>query len=485
MAFAKTHFALALAIGLEVAGVVAAGAGSALDRPDLSAADRERIARIVTPTTDFTAAEPFEANSGGATTTARFDRDAYSLPADNLDFAGRSDFSVGNGVFRKIWVSAPSSTMASDGLGPLFNARGCQECHIKDGRGHPPAPGAPDAVSFLLALAGPVVDSSAYGHQLQDFGANGQPAEGRVAIGYTEQSVPLGGGETASLRAPTYAVTDLGYGPLPEGMALSPRIAPPMIGLGLIGAIHGNDILLKDDPEDADGDGISGRAHWLVDAASGATVLGRFGWKAGQPSIAAQTATAFANDMGLASALVPRPHGDCTVLQPDCLAAPIGAEPGAPEVAPELFDLVVFYASHLAVPARRDYDAPEVLAGKAAFYGSGCPACHTPKYVTSNEPETAPALRRQLIWPYTDLLLHDMGEGLSDGADPEWRTPPLWGIGLTETVNGHTEFLHDGRARSLLEAVLWHGGEAQASRDAVVAMSPAQRDALIRFLESL
>ncbi|MCC6736142.1 MAG: c-type cytochrome [Bauldia sp.] len=484
---------------LSTAALVAGAASIAIaaapvDRPDLDPADIDRIAAIVAPTSDFTRAENFEANQGGATTTMRLDRDAFSQPAANLDFAGRADFSVGNGVFRKLWVSAPSSTAASDGLGPLFNARGCQECHIKDGRGHPPAAGATDAVSFVVGLSAPHGGGAAFafGGQLQDFGVPGLPSEGRIAIAWTEEPVTLAGGETVSLRVPSYSVTEGGFGPLPEGTLLSPRIAPQMIGLGLIEAIHPNDILARADPADADGDGISGRVHWVTDIATGEPAIGRFGWKAAQPSIADQSATAFAMDMGLSTALVPRAHGDCGDLQPACLALPTGNPPGGFEVAPELFDVVVFYAGHLGVPVRRDFDDPTVLAGKALFYGTGCTACHTPKYVTSNDPSVPATLRRQLIWPYTDLLLHDMGDGLADGrpqgdaTGAEWRTPPLWGIGLTATVNGEEAgYLHDGRARTLIEAILWHGGEAAAARDAVVGMTPEQRAALIRFLESL
>jgi CxxC motif-containing protein (DUF1111 family) len=469
------------------AGIAIAVADPAAERPDLDPPDYDRIAAIVAPTTSFDAAEAFEANPGGATTTPRRDRDAFSQPSQNLDFAARADFTVGDGVFRQLWVSAPASTTTADGLGPLFNARACQECHIKDGRGHPPALGATDAVSFLLALSYPPGISSPYGHQLEDFATNGMVAEGRVEVEYTERTVAMNGGEVATLRVPHYSVADLGYGPLPDGTVLSPRIAPPMIGLGLLEAIHPNDIIARADPDDADGDGISGRISWVTDYVTGESVIGRFGWRASQPSVANQTAVAFANDMGLGTGINPLPHGDCTELQADCLAAPIGADDGEPEVAPQLFDLVVFYARHLAVPARSDYDDPEVLAGKQLFYDTGCTSCHTPKYVTSNDPGVAAELRRQLIWPYTDLLLHDMGEGLADGSAGgyEWRTAPLWGIGLTDTVNGEGFYLHDGRARTLLEAVLWHGGEAAAARNAVVDMAPEQRAALIRFLESL
>jgi len=483
--------AIYLAAFIAGTGAIAAAATPAFDRPDLTAEDRARIAPIVEPTTDFTEAEAFEANPGGATTDQRFDRDAFSQPAANLAFAQQSDFAVGNGVFRKLWVSAPSSTRASDGLGPLFNARGCQECHIKDGRGHPPADGAGDAVSFLLALGYPDGEVGPYGIQLQDFAVNALPAEGRVEVTYTEEVIELAGGETAMLRTPHYTISDLAYGPIGGDTLIGPRVAPQMIGLGLLEAIHENDILAQADADDADGDGISGRPSWVTDLITGETVLGRFGWRASRPTVAQQSAAAFSNDMGLSNIWFPDGHGDCTAEQADCLAAPVGAAPGEVEVAQELFDLVVFYSSHLAVPGRRDYDDPEVLAGKELFYEAGCTACHTPKYVTSNDSSVPDALSRQLIWPYTDLLLHDMGDGLADRtvdgdvADREWRTPPLWGIGLTETVSGHTLLLHDGRARNLLEAVLWHGGEGEESRDAVIEMTPEERAALLRFLESL
>ena len=221
-------------------------------------------------------------------------------------------------------------------------------------------------------------------------------------------------------------------------------------------------------------------------------VLGRFGWKATTATVRTQSANAFAGDIGISSPAAPRHWGDCTPRQPDCLALPSGVQNrlGDSEAPDPVLDLTVFYSENLAVPARRDVGDPAVLRGKRVFYETGCTGCHTPKYVTRRD-APRPEHRFQLIWPYTDMLLHDMGEGLADGrpvgdaSGREWRTAPLWGIGLTETVNGHTQFLHDGRARSLLEAILWHGGEAQTARDAVAAMTPDRRRALIRFLESL
>ncbi|HEX9857075.1 MAG TPA: di-heme oxidoredictase family protein, partial [Paracoccaceae bacterium] len=185
--------------------------------------------------------------------------------------------------------------------------------------------------------------------------------------------------------------------------------------------------------------------------------------------------------------------GDCTLAQGDCRAAPGGEDAGRRdglEVDGQSLDLVTFYSRNLAVPARRGVDDPAVLRGKAVFHDLGCAACHQPKFVT-HRLDGQPEQSFQLIWPYSDLLLHDMGEGLADhhpearATGTEWRTPPLWGIGLTRTVSGHSQFLHDGRARSLLEALLWHGGEAQAARDGVVGLPRAEREALITFLENL
>ncbi len=501
------HILLGLALsGLASAGAYATSQDPLPHRDDLSGSDRVRVAAVTRPTDDFTKAEPFEVNQGGATTVERFDHDAFSQFSRNLPFEGRSDFAVGNGVFRKLWTPAPSSTTASDGLGPLFNSRGCQNCHLKDGRGHPPVPGEKGAESFVIGLGVPadegdaelpqtlselVVPEPTYGAQLQDFAATGLPAEGQVKVTYTETPVELSGGETASLRVPRYEITDLAYGPLDPHTMMSPRVASQMIGLGLLEFVHEGDILAQADPDDEDGDGISGRPNWNVDLRTGKRALGRFGWKAIQPTVRQQAAFAFVTDMGLASPDMAAPHGDCTDRQRACMDAPVGEEAGGHEVPEELLELVTFYSRHLAPPARRDVGDPEVLRGKRVFYETGCASCHHPKYVTRDEEAVPVALRRQLIWPYTDMLLHDMGEGLADhrpqgaASGREWRTPPLWGIGLTEEVSGHTLFLHDGRARNLLEAVLWHGGEAQAARDAVAAMPPDDRAALIRFLESL
>lgn len=474
-------------------------------------AERARIEAVTRPTEDFSKPEPFEARpAGAATSTKRLNADAFSHFSPSLPFARELDFNVGNGLFRKLWVSAPSSTLASDGLGPLFNSRACQHCHLKDGRGHPPTGVGASAESFAMKisvpaeraalraeLAGymdytPTAPHPVYGGQLQDRGIQGQAAEGRVEIRYEEVEVPLSGGEVAHLRRPTYTIADPGYGPLGEETNLSPRVAPQMIGLGLLEAIPEADILAGADPDDADGDGISGKPQIAWSTEWGAARVGRFGHKAGKATIHEQAAAAFAADMGISSSLHPEGWGDCTAMETACREARHGGDErdGGMEIGEEGLEMVTFYSRNLAVPARRDPDAPEVLRGKRIFYEIGCTACHRPKFVT-NRLVDQPAQSFQLIWPYTDLLLHDMGEGLADGypegraTGSEWRTAPLWGIGLTQMVNGHDNFLHDGRARGLLEAVLWHGGEAKAARDAVTTMPKADRAALIRFLESL
>ncbi|WP_048647300.1 di-heme oxidoredictase family protein [Nitratireductor soli] len=503
----KTIFRGATLVGLLALLALAAHAEDVPRRDDLSDEDRARVAKVTEPATTFDKAERFERMQAGATTsTKRVNADAFSHASANLEFAELQRFLLGNGLFRKDWVSAPSSTQASDGLGPLFNARACQSCHIKDGRGHAPARTGDPAVSLLVRLSVPPSEAQAaaiadgrlaaapepvYGLQLQDFAVAGLSAEGRVEITYEDVPVALSGGETVTLRRPTLAVEDPGFGAFHPQMMMSARVAPPMIGLGLLESVHEADILAGEDPDGRDGDGISGRAAMVRDA-KGAWRLGRFGWKAIMPSVAEQTAGAFSGDMGLSTPIAPDHWGDCTQAQAACRALPHGAQAhlGAEEVPGDLLDLVAFYSRNLAVPARRKAGDTAVLAGKKVFYEAGCTSCHRPKYVTRRDAPD-PALRFQLIWPYTDMLLHDMGEGLADYRSEgladghEWRTPPLWGIGLSTVVNGEAGFLHDGRARNLLEAVLWHGGEAQAARDRVVSMDKRDRDNLLRFLESL
>ena len=467
------------------------------------------LSAITAPTTNFSQPEAYERNPGGAATSKKKpNRNAFSEPSANLSFEQRADFFVGNGFFKRLWVTAPASTDSADGLGPLYNARACQRCHLKDGRGHPPGGLDDSAVSMLIRLSVPPgnalerdllasrrtkhIPEPTYGGQLQDFAIPGHKAEGRIAIRYDEQPVELAGGEVVHLRAPAYSIEELGYGPLDPETMFSPRVAPVMIGLGLLEFIDEQDILANADPDDADGDGISGKPNRVWDITKGAPALGRFGWKAGNPTLHQQNSAAMAGDIGISNPLFSNAYGDCTAHQRRCQEAPHGKSErhNGHETGRLVMEKILFYTRNLGVPARRDIDDPTVLRGKQMFYESGCIACHTPKFITPKVgvPE---AQAFHLIWPYTDLLLHDMGEGLADhrpegdATGHEWRTPPLWGIGLTETVNGHTYFLHDGRARNLKEAILWHGGEGADARQRFVDLDKTDRDALIAFLNSL
>lgn len=473
-----------------------------------SADDRTRIAAATAPATDFSRPEAHEALSGGAGTfRGPANRKAMTHPDATLDDAGGQRFRLGFALFKKMWTQAPSSTQASDGLGPLFNARSCQSCHLRDGRGAPPDSKGPSQSFFFRLARNPAnageraeikgrqalnFPDPVYGHQFQDKAVTGLSGEGRMVVTYTARSVRLAGGETVTLRVPHYAVSDLAYGPLDPATTLSPRIAQSLPGMGLLAAIPEAEILAHADPEDRDGDGISGKANVVIDPETGKPALGRFGWKAQNATVEAQAAAALSSDIGISSPLAPDPFGDCTPAEGKCRQMPTGVQKrlGDTEAPDPVLPLLSFYTANLAVPARRDVGDPDVLAGKALFYRAGCAACHVPKFVTGRDvADKTHAF--QLIWPYTDLLLHDLGDGLADGQEVgdatgrEWRTAPLWGIGLTRTVNGREAYLHDGRARTLEEAILWHGGEGAKARDAYDAMAQADRNRLLKFLESL
>lgn len=428
---------------------------------------------------------------GGDTTAFTTTRNAFGLPARNLDRLGNRTFAVGNSFFRQNWVTAPASTEARDGLGPTLNAVSCSSCHTLDGRGKPPSGPEDPERGLLIRLSvpgtgpngGPKPDP-VYGGQLQDRGVLSAPPEGRFVITYREERGSFGDGQPYALLRPIYHVEDLAFGPLHDQVMLSPRIAPAIVGMGLLEAIPETDILALADPGDADGNGISGRPNMVWDARQRVVRLGRFGWKANQPTAEQQTAGAFLGDIGITTDLFPEEN--CTVAQIRCLETPNG---GSPEISRSRLDKVTFYVQTLAVPAMRNIADPQVRKGAELFRETGCTQCHTPRYTTGDHPIAA--LSHQTIFPYTDLLLHDMGPGLADNRPDflangqEWRTPPLWGIGLVQTVNGHTRFLHDGRARDLTEAVLWHGGEGQESKDAFRLLSKQEREALLKFLESL
>lgn len=412
-------------------------------------------------------------------------------PALDEDGMERMEYVLGQSIFERIWVSAPASTEAADGLGPMFNARSCVACH--------PAGARPLALqdekglltSLLMRLGlesgGP---DPVYGGQLQNEAVAGVPAEGRIALTFTTETRHLADGTEIELRKPVAKIEALGYGPLAPETRAGLRIGPAIHGIGPLDRITNADILAAADPDDLDKDGISGRAAWLDPEK---TILGRFGWKAVQPDMIAQNAHAFSADLGLSTELFKDAQGECTEAQSACRAAPSGAsvQYGNVEVSPLLMGVLDRFVAEAVLPP----DGPRPLAsdeiraeGAKVFTEAGCAACHRNGYEV-RWPADAAALRR--ISPYTDLLLHDMGDGLAEdlpegAADGrEWRTAPLWGLRWALDAEGQGALLHDGRARNLLEAILWHDGEAKAARDHVAALDADERAALISFLSSL
>jgi CxxC motif-containing protein (DUF1111 family) len=413
------------------------------------------------------------------------------LPAPNLSEAHRTLFFVGNSFFNQNWLIAPSSTAARDGLGPLFNARSCSGCHFKDGRGRPPE--ASEAMSTMVlrisvpgtnAVGGPCPET-VYGDQIQNAGIPGVRPEADVLVDYEIIEGRFNDGDVYSLRKPVVRLRAPGYGPPTPGLLTSARVAPAMIGLGLLEAIPESTLRDLADPEDRNGDGISGRLNLVWDSVARRYRAGRFGWKAEQPTILQQSAGAFREDIGITSSIFPADN--LTPAQGKSVKQPNG---GSPEIDDSTLRAVALYASTLAVPARRDRQSSSVQQGEALFRSIGCAACHIPRLQTGEHPEV-PELSHQVIQPFTDLLLHDLGAGLSDqrpafrAGGEEWRTPPLWGLGLLKKVNGHTFLLHDGRARNVAEAILWHDGEARSSQHQFQQLSRENRNALVAFLESL
>jgi CxxC motif-containing protein (DUF1111 family) len=404
-------------------------------------------------------------------------RDAFTKPIPNLQGERRTPFFVGNSFFNQNWVAAPASTAGRDGLGPLFNTRSCSTCHFKDGRSAAPQDDQPFTTTILrISLPGngePIPDP-VYGSQIQGSALPGVALEADVRVTYQTTTGTFSDGETYSLRKPNYRLENPGYGPISKDLLMSARVAPAVIGLGLLENVPEAVLIGKSDPDDRDKDGISGRVNRVKDGA-----IGRFGWKAEQATLAGQVAAAFQGDMGLTTPLLPDENQ--TVTQD-----PHMENGGSPEVSEKIFDSVSYYCRTLAVPTAREGSK----RGRQLFHELQCAACHTPELTTGTSPDF-PELSGQMFQPYTDLLLHDLGEELSDHrpvfavSGSEWRTPPLWGIGLIPKVNGHSFLLHDGRARNLTEAILWHGGEAQNSREKFHALPKADRQALINFIESL
>ncbi len=430
--------------------------------------------------------DPF---SGGATTVFDATKLAYAQQAANLTGEHASSFAFGHSIFDRNWVTAPATTEDMDGLGPRFNQRSCSACHSHDGRSPPfDKAGAQLGMLFRLSVpgqdehGGPLGDPT-YGGQLRTSAILGIAREGVPHTTYVEKAGTYGDGTPFSLQVPLHTIDTWNFGPPSAALMLSPRVAPFTIGLGLLEAITEADLLAN--VRTGDPDGVKGRPNHVWDGAAKRTTVGRFGWKANVPTVLDQTAGAFLGDIGITSSL--NPGETCTGPMTACLAATSG---GTPEIDDTRLAAISLYMRALGVPARRAVDDPTALRGEALFGSFGCASCHTATFQTGAYPEL-PELAYQTIHPYTDLLLHDMGPDLDDhrpdfeASGAEWRTPPLWGIGLLQNVNGHELLMHDARARGFAEAVLWHGGEGLAARERFRNAPSADRDALLAFLRSL
>ncbi len=436
---------------------------------------------------------------------------SFVLPAANLDGAGKSAFYAGKALATQPWVRAPTLTDARDGLGPLYHARSCLACHVKGGRG-PASDADGSSIATLVRLSRPgqgphnePVPDPVYGTQLQpqstslshqlrgragaeSYADQGVAIEADVHISWVRESFVYPDGSRIGLQAPKLGFSQWGYGPLGTDTRASLRHTPSLAGVGLLDLIAQADLDRLADPEDRDGDGISGRGNRVWDPETETMRPGRFGLKANQPSVRVQVAGALSGDMGLSSPVFPMQP--CTSLQPRCLAAPTGNDADGFEVPESMLASMVFFTMSIGVPQRRAAEDPMVLRGQALFDAAGCDDCHTPRHVTAAD-ERYPHLSEQDIWPYSDLLLHDMGPQLADGREDflatgqEWRTPPLWGVGLARAMHAPVGLLHDGRARTIEEAIVWHDGEARASRARFAELAVEDRRAVVAFVRSL
>lgn len=426
-------------------------------------------------------------------TTDDSTREVYGQPIPALRDADRTTFYQGRNLVRQSWVIPPSESVGSAGLGPLYNRISCIACHSGNGRGFAPNSPQEPMRAMLVRLSipgkgahGEPVPTAVYGDQLNEHGVPSVPAEGRAEVSYTERTVTLRGGEQVSLRQPFVRILDLSYGNLPDNTMTSPRIAPALYGLGLLEAVPESSIVAQTKVRKPYG--IKGRINKVWDVVQNKSVLGRFGWKANMPNLRQQITGAFIGDMGITSSIFPEEN--CMPAQIECLQSPSA---GHPELSEEQLNQVELYHFALAAPEKRASNmanASKQKRGETLFKEASCAACHTPELRTGQFAKF-PEISNKTIYPYTDLLLHNMGKQLADNRPDflatgrEWRTPALWGVGLAKMVEPNAGFLHDGRARTLQEAILWHGGEGAVSAKAFRSMTPANRQLLLDYLESI
>ena len=421
--------------------------------------------------------------SGGIETISDSSSQAFENGFHDLTGNNAHVHHLGDVVFNQTFVVPPAASYS--GSGTLFNNTSCINCHQSNGMGFPTAGAALSALLLRISLpgtdahGGPVAVPG-YGLQIQDKAIAGKQPEAKVNVIYRLDPYTFFDGEPFQLRQSSYTITNL-YTPITGSYTLSPRLAPPMIGLGLLEAVPESEIVALADPNDANGDGIKGRANYVWDPATNSMQLGRFGWKGNTASILTQVAAAFNQDMGVTSSVFPV-ENSFGQPQYDGLA-------DDPELPDSLLMAVKFYAQTLGVPARRNVTDATVKRGEQLFIQVKCVSCHTQTLTTGFN--ALPGLSNQVIHPYTDMLLHDMGTDLQDhrqdylAGSKDWRTPALWGIGLYPKVNGPGVYLHDGRARTLIEAIMWHGGESAQSKNAFAALPMVDRHAILSFLGSL
>ena len=416
--------------------------------------------------------------AGGDMTTFAISNQSFSHPGPNVEGDRLQKHVDGDIAFADQFVAAPAAV--NGGLGPAFVRNSCETCHARDGR-------APGEHLVRISMNGTADDGGpkpvpGFGTQIQSDALYGYSAEARVSVNWLMRSGQYADGSSYALREPDLEITDA-YTDLPGDMMTSIRTPRPVFGMGLLEAVPDATIRNMADQQANTDDGISGRVNEVPNLVTGRMDVGRFGWKATMPTLLQQSADAYNHDMGVTTSLLPYEptqgqEGFGDGLDDD------------PEVSEEVLDEVTFYVQTLGVPARRDLQDAEALRGEKIFATLNCATCHQPKLETG-ELAGVQEVENQTIFPYTDMLLHDMGEGLADNrpvygaSGREWRTPPLWGIGLTQLVNPNVGYLHDGRAQTLEEAILWHGGEAKASRDAFEKLPSSDREALITFLKSL
>jgi CxxC motif-containing protein (DUF1111 family) len=422
--------------------------------------------------------------AGGATTVFSGGSKAFAQPAPNLTTDNLARHNNGDVDFEAVFVSNPSPV--NGGLGSIFNNTSCVSCHTTDGRAAFPSDiNALSGIFLKISLPGKgehgaPVGVPGFGTQLQHQSNYGYEKEAWLRVQFTDSIVYFTDGEYVTLRKPTFSIIDP-YMAMPAIVNISPRIGMPVFGLGLLEAIPEASILAHADEFDTNSDSISGKPNYVWDVVNNKISLGRFGWKAGTPGILLQAAGAYNEDMGLTNPVKP--------IESSFGQSNHDPSSPSPEITQSTLDDVTFYCQTLGVPAARNTSDPQVVHGRRIFDKIQCNACHIPSFTTGHA--AIQEVSNQKIFPYTDMLLHDMGEGLADHREEfeasgrEWKTRPLWGIGLTEITSGHTNFLHDGRARSITEAILWHGGEANPSKESFRKLSKGDRDALLKFINSL